>query len=133
MAYNSKPLWELVCWQKENESATDIETCTRMLEIWAESGKDLYKLDELVDSIRDAHNHIFKLEDAAEENPPICCGVGAVGDCDKPCDKKYIGNKKSEMWGETDEFAKHPYHWNQCGDCFKKESGEDESESEEEE
>jgi len=46
---------------------SDIETCTRMLEIWAESGKDIYKLDELLDSIRDAYNHIFKLEDESEE------------------------------------------------------------------
>lgn len=63
---------------------------------------------------------------------PICCGVGGTNDCDKPCDLKMIGNEKSEMWGETDEFAKHPYHWNQCGDCFKKESGEDESDESEE-
>ena len=68
----------------------------------------------------------WEKENKAFENPPICCG------CDKPCDKKYIGNNKSEMWGETDEFAKHPYHWNQCEDCFKKESGEDESEDESE-
>jgi hypothetical protein len=63
---------------------------------------------------------------------PICCGVGGTNDCDKPCDLKMIGNEKSEMWGETDEFAKHPYHWNQCGDCFKKESGEDESDESDE-
>tara|TARA_R110002012_G_scaffold5225_2_gene24081 strand:- start:892 stop:1209 length:318 start_codon:yes stop_codon:yes gene_type:complete len=62
------------------------------------------------------------MESKAKKNPPICCGVGGTNDCDKPCDIKYIGNKKSEMWGETDEFAKHPYHWNQCGECFEKDS-----------
>jgi len=71
-------------------------------------------------------------ENKAFENPPICCGVGQRGGCDKPCDKKYIGNEKGDDWGETNQFARHPYHWNQCGDCFKKESGEDESESEDE-
>ena len=74
---------------------------------------------------RDAVKEAFK-------NPPICCGVGGTNDCDKPCDKKYIGNNKSEMWGETDEFAKHPYHWNLCEDCFKIESRDGESESEDE-
>ena len=75
----------------------------------------------------------WKKENKAFENPPICCGVGGTNDCDRPCDKKYLsGNKKSDQWGKTDEFAKHPYHWNQCEDCFKKESGEDESESEDE-
>ena len=121
MAYNNQPDWE-------------IETCSRMLEIWAESGKDLYKLNEILDAIKYAHNHIFVREEAeeaiealnaAEENPPICAGVEWRGGCDKPCDLKMIGNEKGDDWGETNMFARHPYHWNQCGDCFKKESGEE--------
>ncbi len=88
--------------------------------------------DESEDEEKEDEGDDEEKENEAFENPPICCGVGQRGGCDKPCDKKYIGNEKGDDWGETNEFARHPYHWNQCGDCFKKESGEDESEDESE-
>ena len=54
-----------------------------------------------------------------QENPLCCERGGKWSECKNPCSKKYIGDVKSEMWGVTDEYSIHKYHWNLCDECYK--------------
>ena len=91
MAYNNQPDWE-------------IETCSRMLEIWAESGKDLYKLNEILDAIKYAHNHIF------EEKEIV--GQCEQCECDVTTDQDYLKLKTGAGAGRI--YCEEHVGWGEC-------------------
>ena len=86
--------------------------------------------NDLIDFLIDECGVVIEEEEEVElsnslevvEEVPLCSDKWK-SECKNPCSRKYIGDQKSEMWGETDEYSIHKYHWNLCDKCYKIEQG----------
>jgi hypothetical protein len=117
MSIHDMPL-ELRKWIKDQLRAME----RNELEDW----KKVKMLDFLEYSIKEHKAEIYAIllkEVLEEEEEPIC----KTHLCNNKASRKVLDSgEHSEMWGLTDKYNSHKYHWNLCDDCFRKETEDDE-------